>query len=692
MSADTENKLVKVEIDATTRIEQEGELLEIGKWYWFSDTDREWLTPDDADYDPTKAKKKGEGYYEYEDVEWLGCVVLIGSNVVEIERAGSDYSSTVRIHLDDVHKRLRYEPNHKSIIETEVRESKERVSDLMKEVKELTNRLGVSPRLGLPEPQTDQSYALATLSGTDNIESYETSLVRAKDKELPALFEQIKNENNHLATWMKAETIPLMALAKSMKGVIGEIDDRIFNVSLYAGLTETVCKVRDGEPAGYDEKLHLMQRKLYMDEECLVGYRTGGMDFDSIGQFDEWLCEEENFERIFAYPRCMVAFQVRRGSKKRAWGGSPVQTFINVRLAEQDQSTFLYIRNGEQLFWLECNLDFGGMIFPDQKEFKLNQPQMVSTGFYDKGKLISVGDYEERCKEEAKRQKAVRKWNKANPLKKWKAAKQAEDERKNWPWYKDEWERENPHYEYRPFRPDQWAEFNQTYLYYDEEMQKITKQVKYYNRISLIIQGLFDRSEVMHPHPPYKTWTPEGFMEAIKLVYDGTGVLYAGDPPSFREYVAKCNALADENSVFIGQEEIWEQKEAVKENARKARSWRRSDYDRDVEFYRPHGNPGPGFMSHVAKWQKRAKKAVFVWNRKRQTSSRYGSKRYGDPMRTTISVPLDDLFNVSAYKPGDFKQFFADPRTRRKYLQWAPALLTAEEYHAGNLKPQEPTE
>jgi len=39
---------------------------------------------------------------------------------------------------------------------------------------------------------------------------------------------------------------------------------------------------------------------------------------------------------------------------------------------------------------------------------------------------------------------------------------------------------------------------------------------------------------------------------------------------------------------------------------------------------------------------------------------------------------------VSAYKPGDFRTFFADPRTRAEYLRWAPLLLEAEEYHAGN--------
>ena len=56
----------------------------------------------------------------------------------------------------------------------------------------------------------------------------------------------------------------------------------------------------------------------------------------------------------------------------------------------------------------------------------------------------------------------------------------------------------------------------------------------------------------------------------------------------------------------------------------------------------------------------------------------------------TIKVSVETLFNVSAYQPGDFRWFFEDPRTRAQYLKWAPTLLTAEEYHAGNRKAQEP--
>ena len=53
---------------------------------------------------------------------------------------------------------------------------------------------------------------------------------------------------------------------------------------------------------------------------------------------------------------------------------------------------------------------------------------------------------------------------------------------------------------------------------------------------------------------------------------------------------------------------------------------------------------------------------------------------YAD-VTSTFSCKTSKVFNVSAYAPGDFKQFFNDPRTRADYVRWAPFLLTAEEWH-----------
>ena len=110
-------------------------------------------------------------------------------------------------------------------------------------------------------------------------------------------------------------------------------------------------------------------------------------------------------------------------------------------------------------------------------------------------------------------------------------------------------------------------------------------------------------------------------------------------------------------------------------------SWR----DRDVKWrptrYKPQGNPGPGNLAKVVKWSPNSKRAKFVWNRERiRDNIRLYSSEF---IETSVTVDAEHLFNVSAYKKGDYLQFFRDPRTREQYLKWAPLLMEAEEYVRG---------
>lgn len=230
-----------------------------------------------------------------------------------------------------------------------------------------------------------------------------------------------------------------------------------------------------------------------------------------------------------------------------------------------------------------------------------------------------------------------------------------------------------------------WHPFDPSSVYFDDAAEKVAERVQKYNRVAVIIQGLFDRSDVLHPHLPVQTWTPEGFDRAIELIYDGSDVLHDGQAPDFEAYRARCNASLNEDSVVVGQELVWMEREAEKENNRGNRGGR----EPYLRFHRPHGNPGPGVLAKMAAWRPRAKTAVFIWYRRRSRGVGFGGWDYS-PIQCSLSVPASKLFNVSAYEPGDFKQFFHDRRTRAQYLQWAPLLLTAEEYHAGNLQPQLP--
>jgi len=612
----------------------------IGRWYWVSDDD-------------------GEGGTK----KWFGCVTRVGSNYVEITAPSRGYD---RVHEDEFWKRCEHEPDPERVIRDEIASRQAEVRGLMDKVKEITARLAITTGPVLPSAGSEtQALALRGV-GDKDMGKYKKALVLAKEKTLPELFKEIRDVNEGLGRWLAAELIPMEAQAEAMEPAIEAIQDRIFSVELYAGLVEEIIQIRQGEPAPVGEKIRLMQRRCYCDEECLARYEVGGMEFKDMHAFDRWLAKKENMERILPFPRCVAAFQVRRAKKEREWGN--LAEFLNIINEEKtDKFTYLYLRNGAQLFCLGTGIEFGEQLFPDMASWKVSKGgPLYAKMFSDRvDKIITKDEYDAMVEEEEKE------------------IAEEEAEAKKHP-EKDRWRSRSYFRESRDYKP-----FDRSNVHYDEMVKHVQDEMKRHNRLVLVLQGLLDRSPVFHPHPPRAVWTDAGFGQALELVYDDTRALAPGERPDFEAYRARLNASLKAGSITIGQEIQWEKEEAIKENARMDRDYRHKRSDYRPTRYRPYGNPGPGKLARVFEWKPKSKKCVYEWKRERQTQT---WKDDGSSIRCTFMVDASKVFHVDAYKPGDFHQFFDDPRTRADYLEWAPFLLAAEEYHAGNRKAPKPLE
>jgi hypothetical protein len=285
--------------DGAVRREPPEGVLAAGQWYWV----KEVMTWDDR----KSGLKRGDEY------EWLGCVVDIGTNYALLKAPPSNDrgSRSDRVHFDDFWKRLRLEPNADIVIAGKVEHYQRHAQELLAEVQALTMRLGIAPARMLSAGAV-AGTSLATVSGQTDIRSYEAALIKARDVTLPELFEQIKEANAEVARWMTASTLTMEAQIAPLSSTLKEVKDRVFNVGLYAGLAEEVVRCCDGAPAAAHEKLRVMQRRLYMDEECLMSYEAGGMEFADIGEFDAWISQPANRDRILPFPRTLVAMRVRR--------------------------------------------------------------------------------------------------------------------------------------------------------------------------------------------------------------------------------------------------------------------------------------------------------------------------------------------------------------------------------------------
>lgn len=623
----------------TTEMPGTDDLPKVGEWYWVKGGD------DDAP-------------------RWLGCVTHVGSNYANLcgpSERYTDSEHSCRVHLDEFDEECTREHDPDSIIEQKIAHHRANAHRLMGEVRALTSRLAISPRSTLNDSGNQGEVHALVVRGASHgsFDSYKADLVKAKEKTLPDLFKEIESANKFMGSWMKANLTPLRAEADAMRSSIDLIEDRVFNVELYAGLVETVTQIANGKGAAPADPIYLMQRRHYMDEECLAHYKTGGMEFRDIRDFNKWLAKRENAERILPHPRCIVAFRVRRNDKEHNYVS--LSDFINIRFAhEADATTFLYMRNGKQIYALQTEIEFGEKLFPDIEREVLDRGDLWGKMFGTRvEKIISDARYQGMIEENER-------------------AKTEYDEKVKKTPKKDRWK------EHGSFFPphnsvDSYVKFTPETVYFDDIAKYVTARAKEHNRLALVLQGLLDRSPVFLPHPRWQIYTEAGFRAGIRLVHDDSRALVPAEKPDFEAYRTRLNESLKAGSVAVGQEETWERREAAKENAR--------DRHHNVNYkhFRPYGNPGPGTLARIAHFAPRSKKCTFTWERERSWSSR----RYGNAsatVETSLVLPSSAVLNVNAYKPGDFKQFYADPRTRTEYLKWAPLLLEAEEYHAGNRK------
>jgi hypothetical protein len=340
-------KLVHKPFDQPEEIEAPSATVKLGDWYW--------LAVADEDDEPTEAV--------------LVCVVHIGTNYVKVEDI---HNNSWRVHFDNFDDELTHEPDAAAVWAQRGASKQAAIAGIMREINELTVALALQPSQSLAPG--NETQAIATLGDVD-VDGYKTDLAHAK-AQLPELFKQMENEHKQLARIMTASTLPLRAQVGDLKTLVTAIDARVLNIDLYAGLSEDVEKIRDGEPAAYDEKLCVRQRMLFMDEECLPHYTAGGMKFANVEAFDEWLCER--YTTLLPEPRCVVAFRVRRHKREYA-GPNDIATYIAFwHESQEDLRTFLYIRNGEQVYRLETKFDFGEHLFPNAAALSTGEELMMT--------------------------------------------------------------------------------------------------------------------------------------------------------------------------------------------------------------------------------------------------------------------------------------------------------------------------
>lgn len=595
-----QQSIVKKNSFSTGRPDQ---LPKLGEWYWVLCDEYE---------EPTSWRNgkviDGRGK---KNVEVLMCVYHIASNHIEFRVYQGDNNYTYEhVMLWDLTAKVRPENKWKEIIQSRIDEKQVEIQCAVKALGDIV-RAGGLIQDDVPSSQTGLVPAVMRRDPKE----VKKSLQKIKDKSFPEAQKGLESLMCEMVSLQKCFALPVKAEGERMQKAVEHVDERMFVLELYAGICEECTLVRDGAPAPIETPITIRQMLRYMDEETLIDYDKGGMNFKQLRDFDEWVAKPENLNRMAPEPRCVVAFKIRRHKKDYGRCYSLQEAFAIVKMQKRDEATYLLIRNGEQVWRLATEIDFDPRLLPLRDEFtKPLQKETWSRS--EEGETITPQDIE-----------------------------------------------------------------------FDEYMDKRKQTIFEYNRVLFLLQGILDRSKVFNPHPPLNLSDEEVVQKYLNLVFDEETGLPSANPPNWVEY------RDSKNKQIKKGDWVWS-------------TW--YDEENDYTWDRWAGNGGRERLKDnrvrpevcEVMYMTRDKKHVWVrWSRGHRITEKwvldyarpvpnkpgwYYQKReetdHGERFGNA-KIPIDEVFNFSAYVPGEYKPFLCDAYLKGAYLDWAPQLLGAEKWH-----------
>lgn len=603
------DKLQTIEAQRFTRNNAD---VKVGDWYWVTFDDMEWQGKGD------KAKQVKIGEHEL-----LMCVDGIGSNYVGFSaHTGKNRGwDDMRVHYDEFFKRCRPEPNWKEHLRQESERVQLAIKAKTQELIEAGKALCLLPHDELQEVQPESSFLPVKVSSDPK--EHKNKLIKFRDKSLPAISKEIDELAIEYGVIAQNMALPDIIKLQSVKEALGVVEDRIFTIELYCGLQEEVEQIADGKPAGMDEKIAIRQMLLFMDEETIFDYESGGMDFEKVSDFDKWVVKPENLNRILPEKKGIVAFRVRRHDKNYGTPSSLLNAWIQMGWNEANKQTYLLLRNGEKVYRILSAVDFSPRLIPRRGEIGDDQFKKIDS---------------------------------------------------RWDWSEDKHKRVET---VEVITPDN--------VEYDDRIKMVDDLLRKYNRMVILIQGLLDRSAVFHPHPPINLAKAGTIDEWVQLIRDEEDGLPC-NVIDWKQYRAQLNSTLEKGKwIRVQFPEVdkygnYYDEETKERRKRPHRGYMANEMPRICKVDAIKRDRSAVKVSWS--WGSRAKPKQGKWI---ESKTKPGWGHYETIWETDRMchewVPMSCVINISDYTPGDYKMFLCDRTLQGKYLVWAPFLLTAEDWH-----------
>jgi hypothetical protein len=200
---------------------------------------------------------------------------------------------------------------------------------------------------------------------TENVES--TDLV-LKDKSFYEMqqtkMQQIQRKQMVLAASLERKRREIANVRDKFMGQLRRINKVLGQIELYLGVNEDIVQIQEGAKAPSETPISLRQKIYFMDEEVGV-IDDGGLDYQNIEEFDEWLLKDERYKEFIPEEKSVIIFKPRRKDKDY-YNNALMNFFAN----QPNKCTYILIRNGENLYRVFADIIIQNRVFPTQEEMK----------------------------------------------------------------------------------------------------------------------------------------------------------------------------------------------------------------------------------------------------------------------------------------------------------------------------------
>jgi hypothetical protein len=218
--------------------------------------------------------------------------------------------------------------------------------------------------------------------------------INAVSKRITANAVAIGNATSRVSLYYAERSKAALAAVQPALAVAGRLMEHVGTMSLYIGKDVEATLLLDGASAPASEKLTLLQRRLFLDEELLVHLEDGGADYEDVASLGQALERDPALvERIFGAQRAVVSMAARRKAKDYNAGivpsaGQIIKAFF---ANEANKASFLLVRDGQRVWLVDLPQSMQGLerLFPTPED--LEAPYTERSWFSRDKESVRIG-------------------------------------------------------------------------------------------------------------------------------------------------------------------------------------------------------------------------------------------------------------------------------------------------------------